>query len=309
MDPRQIVKVLTPKNVCQAFRYEPRLLWDTFIFDGATQIIVNNPDVFFNTERYPLRLTHILAGMLYNSGGQSQNPVGGDERMIQRYGMRVYGHDTYYINPAWPLLPLWHNVPNATGAVTAQSLSAWHLKHPVILGRRDTIEVEVQLIVAPASNERVSVQFHCVGVVSREPKILTGFADLNTVNPVTIPMDYYRNDGLEPLEIHKVVFNDAAPINTANPTGNIRNTRARIRVNGNGTTSWWTRGPVFNPPINERAPNPLWGVSVGRSIVHKLPGDGWLFGSGEGVTVDLKSYVTTRTETVLVAMAGYIEIT
>jgi hypothetical protein len=309
MEPRQLVKPLVPQNICESFRCEPRILFDILAFDGVTQVVTGNPDIFRNTERYPLRLTHILAGMLFNSGVQSQSPIGGDERMIQRYGLRVRGHDTYYINPEYPLFPLWHNVINASAAITAQGLSTWKLPKYVILGRRDTIEVEVNLIATPASAERVSVQFHCVGVISREPKILTGFIDLTTTVSATIPTDFYRNDGLEPLEIHKVVFNDAAPINTANPTGNIRNVRARIRVAGNGTNSWWTRGPVNTPPINERAPAPLWGATVGRCVTHKIPGDGWLWGSGEGVSIDVQSYVPTRTESVIVSMVGYIEIT
>ena len=312
MEPSQLVKPLVPSNICEAFRYEPRLLFDILVFDGATQVVTGNPDVFRNTERYPLRITKILAGMLFNSGVQSpaQTPIGGDERMVQRYGLRVRGHDTYYINPEYPLLPLWHNVVNASSAITAQGLSTWELERPILLGRRDTIEVEVQLLTTPASNERVSVQFHCVGLVSREPKILTGFIDMtnaNGTNAATIPTDFYRNDGLEPLEVRKVVWDDAAPINTANPTGNIRNVRGRIRVNGNGTNQWWTRGPT-TAPTNDRAPNPLWGSTVGRSIVHKIPGDGWLWGSGEGVSIDVQSYVSTRTESVIIGMAGYIEI-
>jgi len=314
MDPRELVKVLTPANIVQAPLYEPRLLFDVVTFDGATQFMTGNPDVFRNTERYPMRITHVLAGMLL-AFPDNQSPIGGDERMVQRYGLRLRGHDTYYMNPAYPALSLWNNVVNAASDIVTQSTSTWELEKPVILGRRDTMEVDVQLLVQPKNvdgsngSDVVSVTFECIGVVSTEPKKLTGQISIGDLLAHTIPTDFFRNDGLEPLAILKVVINDAPPLTQPNPTGNIRNVRLRIRVNGNGTNQWWNRGPVNVSPVNDRAPEPLWGLTAGRAIVHQVPGGGWLWESGEGISIELQSFVPTRAESVIIGMAGYIEIT
>jgi hypothetical protein len=313
MDANEIVKALTPENICRGVLYEPRILFDVVSFDGTQQFQTGNPDVFRNTERYPLRITHVLAGML-NVVADGQSPIGGDERIVQRYGLRLRGHDTYYMNPNYPLLPLWNNVISAASDIVTQATSVWELPKPLYMGRRDVMECEVQLLTQPKNvagqntDETVAVAFHAIGLVSKEPKILTGQLVISDTLAHTIPTDFYRNDGLEPLLITKVVVNDAPNVSQTNPVGNIRNVRLRIRLNGNGTNQWWTRGPVVGSP-NDRCPEPVWGITVGRSVVHEVPGGGWLWGSGEGISIELQSAQSTRVDQVIIAMAGYIEIT
>lgn len=311
MDLRENIKVLTPKNICSGILYEPRLLFDVCTFDGTQQLNFGNPDVFRNTERYPFHITHILAAMMNQDEDEASPPLG-DERMVQRYGLTIIGHDTYYINPGTPdlpLLPLWHNVVSAASDIITLSQTTWDFMYPVEMGRRDTFQVEVQLIVPPETgDERVSVTFHGFGMLSKEPKILSGYIDLSSDSPGTIDTDFFRNDGLEPLMITKVTVNDQPPLANSNPTGNVRNVRMRIRQNGNGTQQWWSRGPIITAP-NDRAPEPLWGITTGRAIIHKIPGGGWRWASGEGVNIKVQSYSPTRAETVLIAMAGYVEVT
>lgn len=303
MDLKEHIEILQRKAVCNGLMYEPRILFDQFDFDGTNQIAFSHPDVFVNTERWPLHITHMLSSMLYHDDQ--------DERLIQRYGLRFVGHDTYYINPGapdYPLIPLYHNVVSAASDIVTMSQSTWDFMYPVEMGRRDVFQVEVQLIVASVTPSRIAVTFHGLGMLSRQPKLLSGYIDLTDTSPGVIDTDFYRNDGLEPLFITKVTANIQPPAGQSDPTGNIRNVRLRIKQNGNGTQQWWSRGPIITSP-NDRAPEPLWGVTTGRAVVHKIPGGGWRWASGEGVNAQVQAFNTQLAESVLVGLIGYVEVT
>lgn len=288
---------------------EPRVLWDVFTFDGSTQrVYAPNPDTFRNGERFPLRITHVMTQMLYEDDDQQQ-PVGGDERMVQRYGLRIRAHGTYYQNSEFTPLPLYANYPVAASDVASQAQATWRLNHPFLIGNRDTFQAEVRLLVAPAvGSDRVTVSFQGVGFYSRQPKILTGAVELSDTSKGFIDTNDLRNDGTEPFELHQIIVHHAPDTQTANPIGNVRNVRVRIRANGNGTSQEWVVGPKTGAYSDQLVPAPLLGTDVTRAVPHRLPGKGWLWYPGEGVDLEMRSFTPTREETVVLAMVGHIMV-
>lgn len=305
------VRKLAARNLKEgdARLFEPRLFADTFAFTGTQQRIFADPDVFRNGEKFPMRITHLIMAAQW-AAADGQSPVGGDERIIQRYGLRIRAHDTYYMNALSVPMPLWANKPVATSDVITRAQACWQLDKPVILGNRDTFEILVALLVAPATGtERVACALDGVGFYSRQPKRLTGFVDIgNTVVPTAIDSDDFRNDGTEPIEIHTITLHHTPSTSQSNPVGNIRNVRARMRINGNGTNQWWNWTRPAPAVANQLIPANLFGVQTGRAVVHRLPMGGWLWYPNEGVTPEVESLVTTRTDTILLAMAGYIMV-
>jgi len=313
MDLKEYQHRLAQRNLAEtdAVGFEPRVLYDVFAFDGSTEIVFANPNIFRNGERFPIRITHILAQMLDETIGQ-QVPVGGDERMVQRYAMRIRAHGNFYMNSTHAPLPVWHNVPVASSDVVTFAQATWCLDKPFVLGNRDTFQVQYRFVagVTSGENQRVSVSFEGRGLYTRQPKRLVGTA-LFTATATqdgtavqTMDIESFRNDGTEPLEIERVVIHQAPYTDTANPTGNVRNVRIRIKCNGNGTGSWWIAGsPTL---LNDHVPAPLLGTGTTRAIVHKLPGDGWLWYPNEGVRPEIRSFETTREESVVLAFVGYL---
>lgn len=288
--------------------FEPRLFADTFVFDGATQLVMADPDVFRNGEKFPMRITHIIMAAQFEADDE-QTPVGGDERVVQRYGLRIKAHDTYYQNALSVPLPLWANIPVNASDVITRAQACWKLDRPVILGNRDTFEILVALLVAPETGtERVAVAVDGVGMYSRQPKRLTGYVDLSDILPTPITSDSLRNDGTEPMEISTITLQHTPATAVSNPIGNIRNVRTRMRINGNGTNQWWNWTRPAPAVANQLIPANLFGLQTGRAIVHRLPGDGWLWMPNEGVTPQVESLLTSRADTILVAMSGYIMV-
>lgn len=312
MEMKEYQHRLAQRNLAEAdaVLFEPRVLYDVFTFDGSTEYVFANPAIFRNGERWPIRITHIMAQMLYEAD-DAQSPVGGDERLVQRYGMRIKAHGTYYMNSEHVPLPLWHNQPAAASDVATLSQTTWKLNQPFIMGNRDTVQVEASLIVATSSEttQRISVALEGVGRYTRTPKRFVAtrsFTDADGTNAVTLDIDSFRNDGTEPFEIHKITVNHVPDTGTADPTGTIRGVRIRMRNNGNGTGSWWIAGaPAL---ANDRVPAPLFGTETTRAIVHRLPGKGWLWYPNEGVRPELRSFVPSREESVVIALVGHLMV-
>lgn len=284
---------------------EPRLYFDPFVFDGSTQSVVAHPDIFRNGEEYPLRITHLIMAVHYEV--DAELPTKGDARMVQRYGLRIRAHGTYYQNHQFTALPHYANVPVGTFDVTSQAQSSWKFERPFVLGNRDAFLVEAGLTVEPSSgSERVTVTFWGVGKKSRMPKILTTYKEISDTDKVAMSVDDLRNDGTEPLEVQGMTIHHAPDIETADPTGNIRNVRVRVKVAGNGTNQWWSVGPIGVAGWNSLVPAQLYGITSGSAIVHRVPGKGWLWYPNEGFTPEMEAFVTTRSDTVLLGIAGYI---
>lgn len=306
MDKSEYLHQMAARELIEGQHYEPRIYFDPFVFDGSTQRVFAHPGIFRNGEKYPLRVTHLVMAAHFEAD-DAQSPVGGDERMVQRYGLRLRMHGTYYSNSRYTALPLYANQPTAALDVISRAQSSWRFPRPFVMGNRDTFQVEVQLFVAPETgSERVTVTFQGVGLYSRQPKMLTGYIELSDTDKTAIEVDNYRNDGTEPLEIQQMEIHHAPSEDVADPVGNIRNVRLRVRLNGNGTNQWWNLGPVNVTGWSDLVPAHLWGLQTGRSIVHELPGAGWLFYPNEEITPEMESFISTRAETMLLAFAGHI---
>ena len=60
-----------------------------------------------------------------------------------------------------------------------------------------------------------------------------------------------------------------------------------------------------------RSRNPTWGPTLGRGVIHRLPGDGWLWDPGQGVTVEVINSDTARQieEGIDISMLGHVVVT
>lgn len=316
----QFLRLLASKNVCDGVLYEPRAYFDVIDFSTAVNPSTGAPDVFRNGEEYPVRITHVVGAIKY-TGVTSPNAFPtGDERAIQQYGIRIRGHDTYYMNPDFVAFPCWHNRPTAASDIATRAQSSWRFWRPFYMGQRDVLEVKIAMTVAVGSNDgnvRIGCSFEGVGALSRRPKKLYGFVDVanaDSTNVIAIPTDFYRNDGAEPLEIHQMVVHAVGGTLVSDPVGEIRNPRFSIKLIGNGTNSRWTIGPITNPPAlsDNFMPGPLWGPTTGRSIVHALAEGsdghpGWLWYPGEGVSFEIDA-LTSRTDAVYFGLLGHVII-
>lgn len=309
------------KNVCKGVLYEPRLYFDSFTFpaNGTAPFQQGNPNVFRNGEQFPIWITHILAimqGLKDQSPGQTPGP--GDERLIQNYGMRIKGHDAYYMNGDVVPLPCWHNVRTAGSDPITRGNASWIFHHPVVLGQRDVFVVDVQLPLNAniETATTVAVTFSGHGMLSQRPYLLAAQASIaaGSTASVQLATDLFRNDGTEPIVIESMSIQANAPDLSLNPAGDIQSLSIQLRHNGNGTNQNWSFGPIpaggGTAPL---APAALWGPNTGRAIVHKLPALGWLWQPGQGVDPEMIANATanarTEDETVWLGFSGYTVVT
>jgi len=304
----QMLQFLASQNICDGILYEPRIYCQLFdSFDENTLVAQSAPDLFNNGEDYAVRITHVLAGMQYSATSSR-------ELLIQQYGLLIRSHDTYYMNPTHVPMPLWHNTRTASSEIVVQAAAAWKFAKPVYMGARDTFEVQFALEEAVDETSRiVTVAFNGVGALSRRPKQL---AATKTVVPadgtslLTFNNAELKNDGLEPLEIHEVVFNVGGDT-TVSPIGSIQLAKFSVRLAGNGSGATWSIGE--DVAQGDLVPGHLWGASVGRAVVHTLPKGhdghpGFLWYPGMGVTVEVKDLVGDAVAIPAypyVALAGY----
>ncbi len=330
----ELVTFLAAKNVFDGILFEPRLKVQLFDFSAVDQVrpLASDDAVMINAEQYPVRITHIVAA-IRDQGPDIINGASSDERLVQRIGLRIRAHDTYYMNDQYVNLPLWATERVAASDVVTRSLSSMKLSYGkqkrdasggiagragTFMGDRDAFEVKLALEypVDEETEESITVQvaFHGVGAISRRPKHLTGeftFLPKDGTATRTIPIESYRNDGTEPLEITNVTVQVSAPDGTAssNPVGNIRRVRMSIRQDGNGTNQRWTTTTAESVSL---VPASLWGVNVGRAIIHELPKNdddypGWLWDPNQGLTLEVLPNPSVRCA-VYVGLYGHIVV-
>lgn len=303
---------------CDGVLYEPRIFFEKFAFSatpGATPVR-SGEETYKNGQKAPIRITHLTA---FVEQGEPQSPevspVQGDERLIARYGLRVLKNDDYYQSPDFIPLPLWHNVTTAPPRPVADHVSGWRYGRvnragardgfPFVLGSRDSMVVRVQLQ-AYTSDTRVGVSFYGTGRLSKRPYMFASETVLDDTTQVLLDPNDYRNTSGEPIDIEGQScycrLNGQGAVAAA-----IRNLRLSIKQMGNGTGRQWEDGPIDSASSDTFCPAPLWGSSVGRAVVHRLGGDGWIWEPGQGVTMEMTSLDTTRSvaETVWVACLGH----
>ena len=304
-DLNENVIALARENIDAGRIVEPRVFYDSLVMPTTAGIIAQgNPDVFRNGEQFPIRITHMLAAYRPSSNAVSGNP---DERIIQRANLRISQHDHFYMNRDFVPLPLWSNVVVAGHEILQQQTATWHFDRPFIVATRDSMLVRLVLEFATASGIRTGgVSFTGYGLVSKQPIFVGATASLTGIAPVQLPTDRFRNDGAEPWVITDMAISCTAE-DTASGAGDIRQMRLQVRQVGNGTNADWCVGPIGAVPLPE-CPAVLFGKTTGRAVTHQIPGGGWLWEPGEGVTIEATESVASGGESLAIGLLGHIEV-
>jgi hypothetical protein len=248
MNEQDRLQRLGRENVCEGVRYEPRIFWDALDFASGDREAFSNPDIFRNGEGYAVRITHLTAVMRGFQAASSppNSPLQGDERLVQNYSMRVRAHDTYYMTERFLPLPLWHNQRVAGADAVSRGSSSWpflkqpakpalaegYLPQPFTLGQRDVFEVGVQLETVPSGAREVAVAFDGVGRLSRRPYRLAATLDVSDAIRNTLPVDSFRNEGAEPIDIYSMSIRCSSPLADADPSGDIADRQRHQRSLG-----------------------------------------------------------------------------
>jgi hypothetical protein len=302
----QLGKTLLSKGIIN----EPRLFFDEITLNSDRNIITSGqPEVFYNGEQFPIRLTHIVAAVRYLT--TDAQPSVANPLDVGRIGVRFQFHNQFYMNREPLPLTLWGNKVVAAPEAFSAGNAHWDFVacgQPLVLAVRDTFQIRVQLQDAsdPSDAVPVAVAFHGIGALSHRPYILTGSVQLETTQPLDFTSPDFTNSGSEPILITDMTVTVGAAIDQSDPTGAIGRIRIKIRQVGNGTQADWFVGPQ-----NINAPYPqatLLGLSTGRAVVHQFPGDGMIWNPGEGVTVDVRALVDELPDVLCIGMAGYIMV-
>jgi hypothetical protein len=331
----EYVTFLAARNVLDGILYEPRLKAQLFDFSavGASATVKASDDAtFLNAEQYPVRITHVVAAIRDQGPNPEVNTASSDPRLVQRFGLRIRAHDTFYMNDEFVRLPLWGTEVIAGANPISRSVASWKFGYGkdrigVFMGGKDNFEVMVALEypVNPNTEEGLGVwvTFHGVGAISRRPKQITGYRTFTSADGVSSRSmgagQMYLNDGTEPLEITHVTTHAQAANGTAgaDPAGNIRRIRVSIRQVGNGTNQRWTTTPQLttSPPAFNMAdciPATLWGLTAGQAIVHELPKNsdgypGWLWQPNSGLTLEVQPAAGVQAAC-YIGLAGHIVV-
>lgn len=291
---------------------EPRTMFDEIPVPTSTGIIgPGSPGTFINGEPWPIRLTHIVASTRYLAADGINL---GNDLTANLIGMRLLFHDQYFMNPQFVAIPTWGNKATANANPSDEGTSHWDFVangQPFVLSARDTLVVSCQLQVAPeeGTSVPVTVTFLGIGLISRRPYLLQGSRDISSLAPVDLSTVDFRNDGLEPIAITDMQVTVGGTSLEA-PQGQVANLRFNVKQVGNGTNTWWFAGPTA--PVNQqRMQANLAGLTTGRAVVCQLPGDGFIWEPGEGMTVEVgarTNFGEIPQQTLCVALAGYVMV-
>ena len=316
-DPRYIdwLVELAKKNLQGGIIEEPRLFYDFATLPSLSPFTIQfTNNVFRNREQFPVRITHMIAAIAPTFGG---SPAGTftDERLIQHVALRMRWHDTAYMSSFFTPLPLWANKVLAGAEAIQQGSTGWVFDRPLILSARDSLRVQVQLAADADANRNAMMGFSGVGLLSGRPYFFgSSPLTLDDEQATQIPSRGYINDGAEPVAVTDMVTQLTGVLTDANPSGDARRAGWGLRQIGNGTQSDKLIGPAASPPAafgSTLCPGSLLGISTGRSIVHRFPGDGIIWEPGEGIQAEIAPVTgvdDVQGATVYLAFAGYISV-
>ena len=312
---------LAQRRLDKGISHEPRGYYDRLelvIDDNVGLFTEGNPDVFRNTEDYPVRITH--AAFSVNYFDQASNVD--DERNVQLIAANFRFHDQWYMNPPTVVLPVWSNKQvNAVDSVS-WGTSSWRFSEGrwtdedaggcFVLSARDTLQVNAELIGAPTyPNIAATVTFTGYGIASHRPYMLSSDGDIGAPGTITLNTHDYRNDGGEPILITDMATHISGDLGdgATDPTGDSRRLRINVRQVGNGTNRYWFQGPIAPVPIPQ-CPSSLLGITSGRAIIHEFPNPlTWEPGQGIGVVGQSVNPGDTDIDSFLnVGLFGYIMI-
>lgn len=298
---------LAAKNPCEGKIEEPRAYFDILPALPASQRpIFNNAAPFQNGEDWPVMITHMTAA-LYPAFGASPE-TGFNEEDIQRVAMRMQWDDTYYQSTEFIALPNWANRVSASSASVDRASSSYTFDRPLILGARDSLEVDVQLATPPSGTRLVNVCFHGVGLLSGRPYILSGESDIGNAITTRLDPEQFINGGEEPIALTDCTMMVSAESTDLSGRGDIRYAALGVRVIGNGTQAQFFQGPD-NVAIARLLPGSLLGVTTGRAIVHEFPGNGMRMEPGNSFRVEAIALDTTAVGLRMgIAFHGYLAV-
>jgi hypothetical protein len=294
---------LARRNIAAGVITEPRVYFDEVTLPASTsQIGFVDTDIFRNGEEYPVRIYAMTASISIDS-----TPA--DERQIQRVGMRLIFHDSYYMQRDFVALPSWQNKCVAAAHALTYGQSSWRLHRPFVFSSRDSMDVQTQLRTAPVESRDVTFSMTGIGMDSMRPYFKADTLTLSVADtPTPFDPENLRNDGAEPILITEVDVHCSANNTSSNPQGDIRVPDISIRQVGNGTQAFWMNGA---PGTSDLCPAVLLGRTTGRALVHEFPGEGLLWEPGEGLRIEfqaLNSSMATGTGIVAVSLIGSIEV-
>lgn len=317
MDQHNYLIELAKKNLCDGIIEEPRFFYDVISVPTGGAIVGSAEDVFRNGEQFPMRLTHMVVAVRATPTVFVPPLVIQlvNEDLIQRVGMRLVGFDHFYQSKDLAPVAVWSNIPTAAGDAVTPTTATWVFERPFILSARDSLEVtaisETNVVIGIEDVVPLGVGFSGIGLQSKRPYFWQAEAELEgggqggTPLVATLSTDRYRNGGAEPVAVTDMVV--SVPLEPGIAYQPIRIARINARQMGNGTNEIWGTGPVGL----DQCPANLFGVSSGRNMVHRFPGDGLLWEPGEGIDLELAQLVGGALPadlSVVVGLFGYVSI-
>jgi hypothetical protein len=314
---------LAQTRLDKGITHEPRGYFDVIALelDDGTGLVTNGaPDIFRNSDNYPVKITHATFAVGYFDQAGNVDNV----RNTQLIGVNMRFHDQFYMNPTHTLVPAWANKPVNSLDRVSFGASAWRFDNgrwvddngggSFVLSARDSLEVVADLIGNPTYPPiEATVTFTGFGIMSHRPYLLTS-SDTFTAEgqPVTFATNDYRNDGGEPIVITDMtthISNDQGDGST-DAMGDSRRLRVNVRQIGNGTNRQWFQGPAFGPPAIAACPTPLLGITSGRAVVHEFPNPlTWEPGEGISLSAQSNNPAATDPDSYLnVGLFGYVMI-
>jgi hypothetical protein len=298
--------------------------------NAISTLVESAPEVFRNGENYPVTLTHAAFAVDYLDNADQQ--AVDDERDIQRIGVRMRYHDEYYMNRRAFPAPMWANKPAGLADTCSFGTSIWHFadgKHVAqngggsfVLSARDTLRVDVELLVTSAYDITITVSFTGIGLLSERPYFLSSSTTRTAAGTTTLIPNDFRNDGAEPILITDMNVNitGEGATEALSNEGDIRRTRINVRQVGNGTSGYWLHGPRTPDTSVDRCPATLLGITGGRAVIHEFP-EPLVWEPGDGITLEANGLIgsggqynpnTSNTalpdSTLTVGLFGYIVV-
>lgn len=285
---------------------EPRGYYDIIPMNQDGTVTQGTPEIFHNGEDFPVLLKHLVFAV----AALDQDSNADDPRNIQRIGVNFRWHDQFYMNPAFNSAPAWVNTHNAGPEPVVFSTVDWKFDAPFIMSARDTLKIDCQMLVAPRQDEPflLQVNFDGIGMLSGRPYVLSSQVEMPDQQETALPTEFLRNDGGEPIVVVDMTATLSVPNAEQDPAADISQVALNIRQIGAGTNAQWFQGPN-NTGLPELIPAHLLGLSMGRVLVHKFPGDGMMLNPGEAFSVAAQSQVNGLKSILNVAAFGYLIVT
>lgn len=306
---------MAAKRLDKGIINEPRVYFDQIsdsaVNELAPNFLTSSPSTFRNAERFPVRITHMVASQARLESDNDVSPRGDNTA-----GLRIRMRDHSYnqktgslgitASQELPAVYTYNNTAAGTDPASALSQASWRFTdwgEPFVLHARDSLEIEVNLtdpeaditittnqvgpVTAVINNPlTLAVTFLGYGLQSMRPYALTSnvqrFEDTSTF----LQVDDFRNDGDEPIVVTQMSAAIIGPLVSPVVSTDLRRLIFNVRQVGSGTNVRWFQGPI-DPTVIALMPADLVGCTTkALTTVHRFPYP-LLWEPGGGVDVDL----------------------